>query len=155
MLSRLAPGSLPAEGKTLLLIGNPIASGTGYDNLVNAFAEIRGIEKYFPPDRRTVVTQSEAVPAAYAEDKPDEFSYIHFVAHGTASRSDPLDSAIVLSPPPGSPDNYKLYARDIMRYPLHARRSLSRLAMARACGPTPVKAWWACPGRSFAPEPTT
>jgi CHAT domain-containing protein len=43
------------------------------------------------------------------------------VAHGTASRSDPLDSAIVLSPPPGNPDNFKLYARDIMRYPLHAR----------------------------------
>jgi len=121
MLSRLEPGSLAAEGKTLLLIGNPIATGTGYDSLVNAFAEIRGIEKYFPPDRRTVVTQSDAVPAAYAEDKPDEFSYIHFVAHGTASRSDPLDSAIVLSPPPGDPDDFKLYARDIMRYPLHAR----------------------------------
>jgi CHAT domain-containing protein len=27
----------------------------------------------------------------------------------------------VLSPPPGNPDNFKLYARDIMRYPLHAR----------------------------------
>jgi CHAT domain-containing protein len=121
MLSRLAPGSLATEGKTLLLIGNPVITGTGYDNLVNAFAEIRGIEKYFPPDRRTVETQSDAVPAAYAEDKPDQFSYIHFVAHGTASRSDPLDSAIVLSPPPGDPDDFKLYARDIMRYPLHAR----------------------------------
>ena len=43
------------------------------------------------------------------------------MAHGTASRSDPLDSAIVLSPPPDNPDNFKLYARDIMRYPLHAR----------------------------------
>jgi CHAT domain-containing protein len=61
------------------------------------------------------------VPAAYAENKPDEFSYIHFVAHGTASRLDPLDSAVVLSPPPDNPENFKLYARDIMRYPLHAR----------------------------------
>ena len=88
---------------------------------MNAFAEIRGIEKHFPPDTRTVVTQSGAVPAAYAENNPDEFSYIHFVAHGTASRLDPLDSAVVLSPSPDNPENYKLYARDIMRDPLHAR----------------------------------
>ncbi len=121
MLSGLAPGSSAEGAKKLLLIGNPTAAGTGYDTLVNAFAEIRGIEKHFPPDSRTVVTQSEAVPAAYAADKPDEFSYIHFVAHGTASRLDPLDSAVVLSPSPGDPENFKLYARDIMRYPLHAR----------------------------------
>jgi CHAT domain-containing protein/tetratricopeptide (TPR) repeat protein len=107
--------------KKLLLIGNPTTTGTGYDNLVNAFAEIRGIEKHFPPDTRTVVTQSGAVPAAYAENNPEEFSYIHFVAHGTASRLDPLDSAVVLSPSPDNPDNFKLYARDIMHDPLHAR----------------------------------
>ena len=103
------------------MIGNPIATGTGYENLVNAFAEIRGIEKHFPPDNRTVVTQSGAVPAAYAESTPEQFSYIHFVAHGTASRLDPLDSAVVLSPSPQHPESFKLYARDIMRYPLHAR----------------------------------
>ena len=68
-----------------------------------------------------MVTQSGAVPASYLENKPEEFSYIHFVAHGTASRLDPLDSAVVLSPPPDNPDNFKLYARDIMRDPLHAR----------------------------------
>ena len=68
-----------------------------------------------------MVTQSDAVPAAYLENKPEEFSYIHFVAHGTASRLDPLDSAVVLSPSPDDPDNFKLYARDIMRDPLHAR----------------------------------
>jgi CHAT domain-containing protein len=121
MLSHLDSGA-PADGtKKLLLIGNPTATGTGYENLVNAFAEIRGIEKHFPPDSRTVVTQSGAVPAAYAESKPDEFSYIHFVAHGTASRLDPLDSAVVLSPPPQNPENFKLYARDIMHDPLHAK----------------------------------
>jgi CHAT domain-containing protein len=121
LLSRLDPGSSAENTNRLLLIGNPTAAGTGYDTLVNAFAEIRGIEKHFPPDSRTVVTQSEAVPAAYAADQPDEFSYIHFVAHGTASRLDPLDSAIVLSPTSGNPENFKLYARDIMRCPLHAR----------------------------------
>jgi CHAT domain-containing protein len=121
LLSRIDQDSAPGDEKKLLLIGNPIATGTGYENLLNAFAEIRGVEKHFPPDSRTVVTQSGAVPEAYAESTPDQFSYIHFVAHGTASRLDPLDSAVVLSPPPQHPESFKLYARDIMRYPLHAR----------------------------------
>ncbi len=121
MLSGVNPDAAQNDKKKLLLIGNPVITGTGYDNLVNAFAEIRGIEKHFPKDSETVVTQSGAVPAAYLESKPEEFSYIHFVAHGTASRLDPLDSAVILSPPPGNPDNFKLYARDIMNDPLHAR----------------------------------
>jgi CHAT domain-containing protein len=121
MLTGVTPDAAQNDTRKLLLIGNPINTGTGYDNLVNAFAEIRGIEKHFPKDSETVVTQSGAVPASYLESKPEEFSYIHFVAHGTASRLDPLDSAVVLSPPPDNPDNFKLYARDIMRDPLHAR----------------------------------
>ncbi len=121
MVARADADSSTANTKKLLLIGNPTAGGTGYDSLVNAFAEIRGIEKHFPPDTRTVITQSAAVPAAYAESNPDEFSYIHFVAHGTASRLDPLDSAVVLSPSSANPENFKLYARDIMRDPLHAK----------------------------------
>ena len=121
LLSRFDTGSSAEDGRKLLLIGNPITTGTGYESLLNAFAEIRGIEKHIPPDRRTVVTQAEAVPAAYAENKPDQFSYIHFVAHGTASRLSPLDSAVVLSAPAEHPESFKLYARDIMRYPLHAK----------------------------------
>ncbi len=121
MLSSVTQDAPQNSAKKLLLIGNPVNTGTGYDNLVNAFAEIRGIEKHFPKESQTVVTQSGAVPASYLESKPEEFAYIHFVAHGTASRLDPLDSAVVLSPPPENPDNFKLYARDIMRDPLHAR----------------------------------
>ena len=121
LLAGLDQDFAAGDEKKLLLIGNPIASGTGYEKLVNAFAEIRGIEQHFPPDSRTVVTQSGAVPDAYAESAPERFLYIHFVAHGTASQLDPLDSAVVLSPPPQHPESFKLYARDIMRYPLHAR----------------------------------
>jgi CHAT domain-containing protein len=121
LLSMLASSAPVQETKKLLVIGNPVASGTGYESLVNAFAEIRGLEKHFQPDSRTLITQSEAVPAAYSENKPDQFEYIHFVAHGIASELSPLDSAVVLSAPPGKPDNYKLYAREIMRSPLHAR----------------------------------
>ena len=136
MLSRLETGPAAEGAKKLLLIGNPISQGTGYDSLVNAFAEIRGIEKHFPANDMAVVTQSGAVPAAYAENKPDQFSYIHFVAHGTASRLSPLDSAVVLSPPPQDPENFKLYARDIMRYPLHAR-----LVTISACYGSGVRAY--------------
>jgi CHAT domain-containing protein len=121
LLSRLETGTPSGDTRNLLLIGNPVAVGTGYERLVNAFAEIRGLEKHFPPDSRTVITQSEATPASYTNSKPDQFEYIHFVAHGTASELSPLDSAVVLSAPPGNPDDFKLYAREIMRSPLHAK----------------------------------
>jgi CHAT domain-containing protein len=62
-----------------------------------------------------------AIPAAYATSGPDQFRYIHFTAHGTASRLSPLDSAVVLSPPQDGPENFKLYARDIVQHPLNAR----------------------------------
>jgi CHAT domain-containing protein len=52
---------------------------------------------------------------------PGRFRYIHFVAHGTASRSSPLDSAVILSPTPENPENFKLYARDVVQMPLRAR----------------------------------
>jgi len=38
------------------------------------------------------------------------------VTHGTASDTNPLDSAIILSPSGGG---YKLYARDIIKTPIH------------------------------------
>jgi len=60
LLSRFDTGSSAADEIKLLMIGNPISTGTGYESLLNAFAEIRGIEKHIPPDRRTVVTQAEA-----------------------------------------------------------------------------------------------
>jgi CHAT domain-containing protein len=114
-------GSSVEDAKKLLVIGNPVAGGTGYESLINAFAEIRGLEKHFPPDSRTVITQSEATPASYTQSQPAQFEYIHFVAHGTASQLSPLDSAVVLSASPGNPDKFKLYAREIMRSPLHAK----------------------------------
>jgi CHAT domain-containing protein len=61
------------------------------------------------------------VPAAYALSGPERFRYIHFVAHGTASHSSPLDSAVILSPAPANPEDFKLYARDIVQHPLQAR----------------------------------
>jgi CHAT domain-containing protein len=120
LLSRLAPGKERAANK-LLLIGDPVATREGYPPLSNAASEVESVERYFQPGDRTILTQADAVPVAYADSHPEQYSYIHFVAHGIASSLRPLDSAIVLSPPHTDPDNFKLYARDVIHRPLHAR----------------------------------
>jgi CHAT domain-containing protein len=125
---RTSPENL---GGKLLLIGDPKAPAAGSDNaypeLPNAPLQMQDIKKYFPPDREAVFAREQASPAVYLKGAPEQFSYIHFVAHGTASRTSPLDSAIILSRDPassasGSQDNsFKLYARDIIGgQPLHA-----------------------------------
>jgi CHAT domain-containing protein len=121
MLSRLDGSSNRSGTNRLLLIGNPISPSAEYENLPNGPVEIGDVAGHFAPDQRTVLTQAQAVPAAYVVSKPDQFAYIHFVAHGTASRLSPLDSAVVLSAEPQHPDNFKLYARDIIRHRLHAK----------------------------------
>ena len=82
--------------------------------------EVQRIQQHFARGSQTVLTQARAVPAAYALSAPEQYRYIHFVAHGTASRLSPLDSAVVLSPPRDRPDDFKLYAHDILQHPLHA-----------------------------------
>jgi CHAT domain-containing protein/Tfp pilus assembly protein PilF len=102
---------------SMLLIGAPNYSGTEFPELSQAKTEVAKVEAYFPENERTVIEGKSAVPSAYDAAKPGEFTYIHFVAHGTASRLSPLDSSIVLSK---QGDAYKLYARDIMQQPLKA-----------------------------------
>jgi CHAT domain-containing protein len=60
-----------------------------------------------------------AKPSAYLSSNPERFSYVHFATHGTASRTRPLESAVVLSKELGL-DTYKLYARDIVTRHLQA-----------------------------------
>ena len=114
---------------SLLLIGNSVAPVAGADNpypeLPNAALQMENIEKYFPAGRRQVFARERATPAAYLNSHPEHFSYIHFVAHGLASRSDPLDSTIILSRDPASneaqDESFKIYARDIIAtHPLRA-----------------------------------
>ena len=113
-----APASAPSS---LLLIGNPTSPRTEFPALPNAGAEIERIVAHFPATKRTVLTQAAAVPAGYAASGPGRFEYIHFVAHGTASRLNPLDSAVILSPPSDDTERFRLSARDIVQYPLHAK----------------------------------
>ena len=132
---RLLPHSGARANLTgkLLLIGDPVAPAAGsdepYPELPNAAAQMKNIEKYFSPERQEVFARNQASPTAYLNSHPEQFSYIHFVAHGTASRMNPLDSAIILSNPASNSgvaqaaqgESFKLYARDIIgSHPLRA-----------------------------------
>jgi CHAT domain-containing protein len=121
MLSRSSATASTAARRDLLLIGDPVQAEREFEALPNASAEMQRIEQHFSPEGQTVLGQARAVPAAYATSGPDQYRYIHFVAHGTASRSSPLDSAVILSPAPKDPEDFKLYARDIVHLPLQAR----------------------------------
>ncbi len=118
-LTLLAAGAArhASPAKTLLLVGDPVSPDAEFPKLPQAAAEMSGIENYFPAPERKVFSGAAATPDSYLDSQPQDFAYIHFVAHGTASRTSPLDSAVILSK---KGDNYKLYARDIIQHPLHA-----------------------------------
>jgi CHAT domain-containing protein len=111
------------QGKTrrLLLMGNSVAPNDKYPELRKAASQMASIEKHFLPENRKTLSGAQATPGAYLNGAPEQFSYIHFVAHGTASRTSPLDSAIILSRSGAADDSFKLYARDILAHPLHAQ----------------------------------
>ena len=104
----------------LLLIGDAVAANPEYGELPKASVEIANVEKHFAPAGRQVYTRAQATAPAYLDSALEQFTYIHFVAHGMASRLSPLDSAVVLSKSSAGEDSFKLYARDIIRHPLHA-----------------------------------
>ncbi len=108
------------ETGKLLLIGDATAPNSDYAPLPNAMREVQNVESHFPTGKRRTFTRNRATPAAYLGSDPGQFSFIHFVAHATASKLSPLDSAIVLSQSSGDQDSFKLYARDITAHLLHA-----------------------------------
>jgi CHAT domain-containing protein len=105
----------------LLLIGDAVAASPEYVPLPNAMREVQNVENHFTAPARQTYTRNQATPAAYLASDPAQFSFIHFVAHATASKLSPLDSAIVLSRSSDDPDSFKLYARDITGHALHAK----------------------------------
>lgn len=106
--------------RNLLLIGNSVAPNSEYPELPKAGAQMESVARHFSAAQERILTHEHATPSAYLESTPELYSYIHFVAHGTASRLSPLDSAIVLSKDSAEHDSFKLYARDIIRHPLRA-----------------------------------
>ncbi len=111
----------PNHTDNVLLFGNAVSPNSDYPDLRKAASEMEVIEKHFQPKQQGVFAREQANPAAYLASKPEQYSYIHFVAHGTASRMSPLDSAIVLSRSNTQEDSFKLYARDIIHLPLRAQ----------------------------------
>ena len=105
------------ELKNLLLIGDTDQTSSEFPKLPQAPAEMLTVEHYFDKSDRVVLQRAQATPSAYLESKPERFAYLHFVTHGTASLTKPMDSAVILSP---GGDGYKLYARDIVAHPLQA-----------------------------------
>jgi CHAT domain-containing protein/Flp pilus assembly protein TadD len=108
------------SASNLLLLGDAVAPNKDYPELSKAAVEMENIKKHFPAAQQQVFARNQATPPAYLASQPERFSYIHFVAHGTASRLSPLDSAIVLSKATAEEDSFKLYARDIIHHPIRA-----------------------------------
>lgn len=102
--------------KDLLLMGAPVEASKDFPGLAHAPEEIEKVAEHFPPSEKTVIDGAAATPAAYESSDPGEYRFLHFVTHGTASDTNPLDSAIILSP---SSEGYKLYARDIIKTKIH------------------------------------
>ncbi|MDE3200001.1 MAG: CHAT domain-containing protein [Acidobacteriota bacterium] len=111
-----------ATGGKLLLIGDAISDDPNYPQLPMAMREMHEVESHFAAGARTVLAEKSATPDAYLASHPAQYGYIHFVAHGTASSTDPLESAIILSPNSGKANgNFKLYAREITQHHIRAR----------------------------------
>ena len=105
----------------LLLIGDPLPPANTYDQLAEAGLEIKDVASHFSTSAEQIYAQAAATPGAYLQHDPGAFAYIHFVAHGSASRLSPLDSSVLLSQETPAEDSFKLYARDIVQHPLQAQ----------------------------------
>jgi CHAT domain-containing protein/Flp pilus assembly protein TadD len=130
-LALLAPGSQSkrADSNSLLLIGDPIVSGSEFAPLPDAEKEVGSLRRRFPGPGTLVLTSAAARPGAYREANPGRFSLIHFSAHATSNRENPLESAVILSK---QGEAYKLYAREVIGLPLRAR--LVTISACRSAG---------------------
>ena len=136
---------------SILMIGDPEPAVEEYQRLPYASKEMTLIEQKFAASsggrmagHSVVLEGARAYPAAYRDNDPSKFSFIHFAAHAAANRESPLDSALILS---RHDSGYTLSARDVMNVPLHAELvtlSACRSAGARAySGEGPVGLSWA------------
>jgi tetratricopeptide (TPR) repeat protein len=116
-LQLLARGSgRPNTNTTMLLVGNAPQADPAYPALPRAGLEIERVRRRFA--NPVVLAGAKATPDAYRAALPQSFDFVHFAAHGEATQSKPLDSAVILARGAGG---YKLLARDIVKQPLSAR----------------------------------
>ncbi len=111
------PAAKRTAEPSLLLVGNPPRADPAFGPLPNAGPEMEMVAAHFRD--RKVLSGAAATPKAFLQTEPATFDLIHFVAHGIATRRQPLDSAVIL----GKDDagRYKLYARDVVGQQLTAR----------------------------------
>lgn len=128
--SKLTPA--PQAGD-MLMVGDVEQASQDFPKLPQADRELGLVGKYFAKERLTQLTKKDATPSRWLASQPERFAYLHFTTHGTASRQWPLESAVILSP---EGDSFKLYARDIVRHPLHAY-----LVTISACNGAGVKTY--------------
>jgi CHAT domain-containing protein len=103
--------------KSLFLVGGTKPPNPPFSPLPQAAEEMKQVKKYFPGTQTRILEGGSATPSAFLKSNPEQFSYLHFVTHGTASHTRPLESAVILSQ---EGDSYKLYARDIVQHRLNA-----------------------------------
>jgi len=125
-IAAAAPAPKTIRHESVLIIGDALA-GKDYPKLSYASTEIGRVGSHFASAKKMM--GAEATPAAYRQSNPQQFSVIHFSAHGEANSQSPLDSAIILSPKDGA---FKLYARDVIDVPLHA--DLVTISACRSAG---------------------
>jgi CHAT domain-containing protein len=130
-----AANRTPVKQKNLLLVGNALKASDEFEPLPEADDEMKVVEGYFPEPSRTVLKGERATPSGYLGSRPEQYAYLHFVTHGTASRAQPLESAVILSKEPAT-DSYKLYARDIVTRHLNAE-----LVTISACNGSGARAY--------------
>ncbi|HEX7192429.1 MAG TPA: CHAT domain-containing protein [Thermoanaerobaculia bacterium] len=104
------------EAGRLLLVGNAIPPDRAFPPLVYADEEMRQVRRHFSEVK--TLAGIHATPRAYLASAPESYAFIHFVAHGVATRQHPLDSAVILA---GDSEGYKLYARAVIEHRLTAR----------------------------------
>lgn len=131
-LTLLAADAHPRKGPgeaSLLLVGDPTPRSPEYPRLGYAPVEMTAVSSHFPSARTVHIDGDRASPASYFAARPETFSVIHFAAHAAANRTSPLDSAVILSGPPGAD---KLYARDVADRTLGA--NLVTISACRSAG---------------------
>ncbi|MDP9191809.1 MAG: CHAT domain-containing protein [Acidobacteriota bacterium] len=101
----------------LLIVGDAPPPDKDFAPLPHARAELNKVARHFA-GRYVMLSGAKATPAAYRSASPENFEFLHFVAHGVATRLKPLDSAVVLA---SDGEAFKLYARDIAKQPLTAK----------------------------------
>ncbi len=116
LLASGAPARAKNEG-SMLVIGDAQSYDPQFPKLANSAGEIHNVLGHFSAREKRALTDSGATPESYRSSDPGRFSIIHFSAHAVANQRRPLESFIALS---RSGDNFKLYARDVMRIPLSA-----------------------------------